>query len=255
MRKVLLLTVLCITLLGSAMAQHSVSGTVVSGADGQGMPGVTVSEKGTTQGTLTDNEGKFSIKVTTEKSTLVFSFVGMSSVEQAVNGRTTLNIKMISSEIGLGEVVVTALGRTRESKKLGFSADQIKGVEIAATHQLNPVNSLQGKVAGLQIDQSTGGPFGSSRIVIRGNSTLGSNNQPIFVVDGVIVDNDAFTGGKDWGNDLKNLNPEDFESVTVLKGSAAAALYGSRAINGVILINSKRERKPQDSGSIFLSQL
>ena len=101
MRKVLLLTVMCLALLGSAMAQHSVSGTVVSGADGQGMPGVTVSEKGTTQGTLTDTEGKFTIKVSSEKSTLVFSFVGMTSVEEVINSRTNVNIKMVSSEIGL----------------------------------------------------------------------------------------------------------------------------------------------------------
>ena len=251
MRKILLLAVVCITLLGSAMAQHTVNGTVVSASDGLIIPGVSVSEKGTTNGVLTDNDGKFTIKVSSEKSILVFSFVGMKTNIEIVNNRTVINVKMASEEIGLEEVVVTALGRSRESKKLGFSADQIKGVDIAATRQLNPVNSLQGKVAGLQIDQSTGGPFGSSRIVIRGNSTLGKNNQPIFVVDGVIVDNDAFAGGKDWGNDLKNLNPEDFESVTVLKGSAAAALYGSRAINGVILINSKKGKKTAGLGIDF----
>ncbi len=248
MRKVLLLTVMCLALLGSAIAQHSVSGTVVSGADGQGMPGVTVSEKGTTQGTLTDNDGKFSIKVTSEKSILVFSFVGMSSVEQAVNGRTTLSIKMISSEIGLGEVVVTALGISRESKKIGFSTAQVAGAELAMTQQINPVNALQGKIAGVQIDQGAAGPFGSSRILIRGNSTLGINNQPIFVVDGVIVENDAVLGGRDFGNDLKNLNSEDFENVSILKGSAAAALYGSRAINGVILITTKKGKKSNGIG-------
>ncbi len=142
MRKVLLLTVMCLALLGSAMAQHSVSGTVVSGSDGQGMPGATVSEKGTTLGTLTDADGKFTIKVTSEKSTLVFSFVGMISVEEVINSRTVVNVKMASSEIGLEEVVVTALGRTRESKKLGFSTAQVAGAELAMTQQVNPVNSL-----------------------------------------------------------------------------------------------------------------
>ncbi|MEI7522719.1 MAG: SusC/RagA family TonB-linked outer membrane protein [Mariniphaga sp.] len=243
MRKVLLLTVMCLALIGSAIAQHSVSGTVVSGSDGQGMPGVTVAEKGTTQGTLTNIDGKYTLKVTSEKSTLVFSFVGMKPVEEVVNSRTVVDVKMASLEIGLDEVVVTALGRTRESKKLGFSTAQVAGAELAMTQQVNPVNSLQGKIAGVQIDQGAAGPFGSSRIVIRGNSTLGTNNQPIFVVDGVIVENNAVTGGRDFGNDLKNLNSEDFESVSVLKGSAAAALYGSRAINGVILITTKKGKK------------
>ena len=140
MRKVLILTVMCLALLGSAMAQHSVSGTVVSASDGQGMPGVTVSEKGTTQGTLTDTDGKFTIKVSSEKSTLVFSFVGMKSVEEIVNSRTMVNVKMTSLEIGLEEVVVTALGRTKESKKLGFSTAQVSGAELAMTQQVNPVN-------------------------------------------------------------------------------------------------------------------
>ena len=248
MRKVLVLTVICLALLGSAMAQQSVSGTVVSGADGQGMPGVTVSEKGTTQGTLTDVDGKFTLKVTSGKSTLSFSFVGMKSVEEVVNNRTVINVKMTSLEIGLEEVVVTALGRTKESKKLGFSTAQVSGAELAMTQQVNPVNALQGKVAGVQIDQGAAGPFGSSRILIRGNSTLGTNNQPIFVVDGVIVENSAVTGGRDFGNDLKNLNSEDFESVSVLKGSAAAALYGSRAINGVILVTTKKGKKTDGIG-------
>ncbi|MEI6679056.1 MAG: TonB-dependent receptor plug domain-containing protein, partial [Mariniphaga sp.] len=167
----------------------------------------------------------------------------MKSVEEVINSRTVVNVKMASSEIGLEEVVVTALGRTRESKKLGFSTAQVAGAELAMTQQVNPVNSLQGKIAGVQIDQGAAGPFGSSRIVIRGNSTLGGNNQPIFVVDGVIVENNAVTGGRDFGNDLKNLNSDDFESVSVLKGSAAAALYGSRAINGVILITTKKGKK------------
>lgn len=248
MRKVLLLTVMCLALLGSAMAQHSVSGSVVSGSDGLAMPGVTVSEKGTTVGTLTDSEGKYTIKVSSEKSILQFSFVGMNSVQETVNSRTVINVKMISTEIGLEEVVVTALGRTKESKKLGFSTAQVSGAELAMTQQVNPVNSLQGKVAGVQIDQGAAGPFGSSRILIRGNSTLGTNNQPIFVVDGVIVENSAVTGGRDFGNDLKNLNSEDFESVSVLKGSAAAALYGSRAINGVILVTTKKGKKTDGIG-------
>lgn len=251
MRKIFVLTVMCLAFLGSATAQQSVSGTVVSESDGLGIPGATVLEKGTTNGTITDNNGKFTINVDSGSSTLVISFIGMKTVEEPVNNRSVVDVKMKSEEIGLEEVVVTALGRSKESKKLGFSTAQVKGAELAMTQQVNPVNSLMGKVAGVQIDQGAAGPFGSSRILIRGNSTLSKNNQPIFVVDGVIVENDAVTGGRDFGNDLKNLNSEDFESVSVLKGSAAAALYGSRAINGVILITTKKGKKTDGIGVDF----
>ena len=224
----------------------------VTDKDGAPVPGVYVMVVGTNNvGTTTDANGNYNLDFPANAKSLTFSCVGMESQTIAVGDETVVNVVMQESSIGLGEVVVTALGRSKESKKLGFSADQLKGADMAVTRQINPVNSLQGKVAGLQIDQGIGGQFGSSRIVIRGNSTLGKNNQPIFVVDGVIVDNDAFTGGKDWGNDLKNLNPEDFESVTVLKGSAAAALYGSRAINGVILINTKKGKKTPGLGIDF----
>ena len=230
--------------------QLKVSGKVTDASTNGTLPGVNVALKGSGTGTSTDGTGNFSISVE-RGSTLLFSFLGYASQEIKVETSTIINVSLQPEATQLGEVVVTALGRSKESKKLGFSADQIKGTDLVQTRQLNPVNSLQGKVAGLQIDQGVGGPFGSSRIVIRGNSTLGKNNQPIFVVDGVIVDNDAYTGGKDWGNDLKNLNPEDFESVTVLKGSAAAALYGSRAINGVILINTKKGKKTEGLGIDF----
>src|SRR5690606_7808857 len=138
--------------------------------------------------------------------------------------------------------VVTALGITKEKKSLGYSVTDVKGSDLAITNEVNPINALQGRVAGVQIDQGgAGGLFGNSKILIRGNSTLGKNNQPIFVIDGVIMDNDIFEGnGRDFGNDLKNLNMEDFESVSILKGSSAAALYGSRAINGVVLITTKK---------------
>ena len=151
----------------------------------------------------------------------------------------------------LQEVFVTALGMSRESKKLGFSVTQVKGSDLEMAKQVNPINSLMGKVVGVQIDQGAAGPFGNSRIVIRGNSTLSKNNQPIFVVDGVIVENDAVTGGRDFGNDLTNLNSEDFESVSILKGSSAAALYGSRAINGVVLITTKKGTKRDGIGVDF----
>ncbi len=247
MRKVLLLTVMCLALLGSAMAQYSVSGTVVSESDGTGLPGVTVSEKGTTNGTLTDSDGKFSIKLTSGKTTVMFSFVGMKTVEEEVNNRSVLNVKMKSDDILLDEFVVTALGIKRDAKKLGYGVTEVKGEELALANTTNPIQALQGKSTGLSIGASDGGLFGNSKIQIRGVSVLNSNsNQPIFVVDGVILENGISNASADWnssasdfGNQLKNLNPDDFESVSVLKGAASTALYGSRGMNGAIVIKTK----------------
>jgi iron complex outermembrane receptor protein len=247
MRKVLLLTVLCLALVGSALAQISVSGTVISETDGLGLPGVTVQEKGTTKGALTDFEGKFTLKVTSSKSILVFSFIGMTTVEEQVNNRTTIDVKMKSEDIGLDEVVVTALGIKRETKKLGYGVTEVKGDELAIANTTNPIQALQGKSSGLSIGASDGGLFGNSKVQIRGISVLNSNsNQPIFVVDGVIIENSISNESADWasnandfGNQLKNLNPDDFESVTVLKGAASTALYGSRGMNGAIVIKTK----------------
>lgn len=247
MRKVLLLTVMFFALIGSAIAQQSVSGTVVSEADGLALIGVTVSEKGTANGTLTDSDGKFTIKVTSEKSTLMFSFIGLKTVEEPVGNRTLINVKMLSEDIGLDEVVVTALGIKREAKKLGYGVTEVKGEELALANTTNPIQALQGKSTGLSIGASDGGLFGNSKIQIRGISVLNSNsNQPIFVIDGVILENGISNASADWdasandfGNQLKNLNPDDFESVSVLKGAASTALYGSRGMNGAIVIKTK----------------
>ncbi|HZL09363.1 MAG TPA: SusC/RagA family TonB-linked outer membrane protein [Prolixibacteraceae bacterium] len=252
MRKVLLLTVMCIALLGSAMAQQSVSGTVVSESDGLGIPGVTVSEKGTANGALTDSEGKFSIKVTSGTSTLMFSFIGMKTVEEPLNNRSSINVKMASEDIGLDEVVITALGIPKEAKKLGYAVTEVKGEKLAESSTISPVNALQGRAAGVDIAPSEGGIFSGTKITIRGNSTLSGNNMPIFVIDGVIIDNTTSGGsqygGVDWGNELKNLNADEFESVSVLKGAAATALYGSRALNGVIVITTKKGKERKDLG-------
>ena len=247
MRKVLLLTVMCIALLGSAMAQQSVSGTVISESDGLGLPGVSVSEMGTGNGVLTDSDGKYSIRVSSGQSTVVFSFIGMSAVEELVNNRSVINVKLQSKDIGLDEVVVTALGIKRETKKLGYGVTEVKGAELAMANTTNPIQALQGKSTGLSIGASDGGLFGNSKVQIRGISVLNSNsNQPIFVVDGVIIENgisnesaDYAANANDFGNQLKNLNPDDFESVSVLKGAASTALYGSRGMNGAIVIKTK----------------
>ena len=178
---------------------------------------------------------------------MCFRFIGMKTVEVAVDNRSVIDVKMKSDDIGLDEVVVTALGIKRDAKKLGYGVTEVKGDELAIANTTNPIQALQGKSAGLSIGTSDGGLFGNSKVQIRGISVLNSNsNQPIFVVDGVIIENSISNESADWagnandfGNQLKNLNPDDFESVTVLKGAASTALYGSRGMNGAIVIKTK----------------
>jgi len=234
----------------SEVKDIKVNGTVTD-AKGETLPGVSIKLKGTSFGVTSDLNGKYAINVPDNTSTLVFTYIGYITQEVAINGRSTINVQLAAANTSLNEVVVTALGMSKEKKSLGFSVTEVKGSDLAATQQLNPVNSLMGKVAGVQIDQSASGPFGNSRIVIRGNSTLSQNNQPIFVIDGVIVDNESVSGGRDFANDLSNLNSENFESVSILKGSSAAALYGSRAINGVVLITTKKGSKANGVGVDF----
>ena len=249
MRKILLLTVMFIALLGSAIAQHAVKGTVVSGSDGIAIPGVAVSEKGTTNGTLTDVNGKFAIKATSEKSTLVFSLIGMKKVEEVINGRSVIDVKMVSDEFAIEEVVVTGLGIKRDKRSIGYAVQQLKAEDVVLAAPIDLAQGLQGKVAGLNITTSNGLNNASSRIVIRGNNSLFGNNQPIIVVDGAILDNkslpqsnteNSLGGYQDWGNYLSYMNMDNVESISVLKGPNAAALYGARGANGVILITSKK---------------
>lgn len=219
--------------------QRTLTGVIVD-AQNTPVPGASITEKGTSNGTMSDATGNFSLSVR-RNTILVISTIGFETKEVAAGTSSNLTIPLTAATTELGGVVVTALGISKQKRQLGFSVTEVKGADIARTNEINPINALQGRAAGVQIDQGAGGLFGNSKIVIRGNSTLSTNNQPIFVVDGVIMDNGTFGGtGRDFGNDFKNLNPEDFESISVLKGSAAAALYGSRAINGVILITSKK---------------
>ncbi len=225
-----------------------ISGRVVND-QGEPLPNVSVLIAGTKIGTITNSEGRFSLNAPDDKNiVLEISSVGYQTQRINVSGKSTLDVVLLSDTQTIGEIVVTALDISKQEKRLGFSVAVVKGSELEEARQLNPVNALMGKVSGVQIDQSASGPFGSSRIVIRGNSTLSTNNQPIFVVDGVIVDNDLVSGGRDFGNDLANLNSENFESVSILKGSAAAALYGSRAINGVVLITTKKGAQQKGLG-------
>lgn len=224
----------------------TVSGTVTDDT-GTSVIGATVIVVGdASKGTVTDFDGNYTLTNVPSDASLQFSYVGMTTQVVPVNGRTRIDVVMAADTELLDEVVVTALGMKREQKALGYAMKEFKGDELI-TNVINPVTALQGKIAGVEISQSDGGMFGSSKILIRGASTLGKNNQPIYVVDGVILDNSiANAGDADWndaandyGNELKNLNPEDFATISVLKGAAATALYGSRGLNGAVVITTK----------------
>lgn len=241
---------------GAAYAQErTITGRVTDVDDGTALPGVNVVVKGTTQGTVTDASGNFSIAVPGPSSTLVFSFIGLSTQEVAVGERTSINVQMVQDVQELSEVVVTALNIPREKASLGYSTQNVSGESLTTAKQQNFVNSLSGKVAGVQI--RTAGQFGgSTNMVIRGNKSVSGNNQPLFVVDGVPIDNrtgnstfqEAGRMGFDYGNSTADINPEDIESLEVLKGAAASTLYGSRAANGVVMITTKKGAKRKGIG-------
>lgn len=228
----------------SAQAQVTVSGTVVSAEDQSTLPGVNILEVGTQRGATTDSDGKFTIEVSDPDATLRFTFVGYATKTIDLNGRSGLTVQLQSKTQELDDVVVTALGLERQSKSLGYSVSEVKSEELVSATETNTANLLQNKVAGLKVSPTSGGPGSSSRITIRGASSLAGNNQPLYVVDGVPIDNSNLGsadiwGGFDGGDGISQINSKNIESISVLKGAGAAALYGSRARDGVIQITTK----------------
>lgn len=228
---------------------------------GEPLIGASVSEKGTTNGTMTGVDGDYSLTVPAN-ATLVVTFVGYLSQEIPLNGQKTVDFTLKEDSKMLDEVVVTALGIKRDKKSLGYAMQEVKGDQLTETRDANVANALAGKVAGLQIKQSGTGVTGSSRIVLRGGNSIAGNNQPLVVVDGVPID--SSTGGTDdfWGNhsvdkgsSMADISPDDIESISVLKGPAAAALYGSRAGNGVIMITTKTGKNQKGIGISYNSNL
>jgi TonB-linked SusC/RagA family outer membrane protein len=244
MKRIALLLAIFAFGLQSVFAQtKEISGIVTSADDGSSIPGVSVSVKGTTLGTITDLDGNFTLKVPQEAKTLVFSFVGMTTQEVAISG-TTVNVVMQSDVVGINEVVVTAMGISRQEKSLGYAVSTVQGEDLIRAKDPNIINSLSGKVSGVMINQQSGSVGSSSRILIRGNSSLGGDNQPLFVVDGMPINNEyidnGITAAVDYGNAAADINSMDVESLNVLKGAAATALYGARAKNGAIIITTKK---------------
>jgi TonB-linked SusC/RagA family outer membrane protein len=258
MRKLLFATAFLCLLGMQLYAQKTVTGTVTDANDGSKLPGVTVIVKGTQKGTITGPDGKYSINVKAGADTLKFTFIGMEPIKKAIGNQTVIDVQMKALVTQLEELVITALGVSREKKSLGYAVQTVDGEELAKSQKPNLINSMSGRAAGVQIKSNTN-LGGSSNIVIRGNSSLVGNNQALFIVDGVPVSNlnsnDAGqkTGrsGYDYGNPVDDIDPSNIESINVLKGAAATALYGSRAANGVIVITTKKGKLARPGEKTF----
>lgn len=248
MKQTLLVFLLLCGCLHAASAQSRVISGRVTSPENEAIPGVNVVLKGATTGTVTKADGTYQISVPANAKTLVFSFIGYKTVDVNLDSRTSIDVKLEADQTNLDEVVVTANAIVREKKELGYAVSTVNGAEFTKARDPNVLNSLAGRVAGVRISQQSGSVGGSSRVMIRGANSLSSASEPLFVVDGVPISNSSFagsetdivTGGVDVGNRASDLNPDDIESMNVLKGAAASALYGSRARNGVIVITTKR---------------
>lgn len=268
MKKFLLIGLFLAFLMPEVAAQRQVSGTVTEAGDNSPLPGVNIILKGTSTGTTSDVDGAYRLEIPEgEDAVLIFSFIGYRTEQVTVGNRSVVDLALEQDITQLGEVVVTAFGIEREKKALGYAATEVNEEEFTRARENNVVNSLSGKVAGLQVMQSSTGVGSSSKVVIRGNNSIASNNQPLYVVDGVPVDNSSSVAGADqWGNPvsggvgaggvdlgsgISDINPDDIESVTVLKGPSASALYGSRGANGVIMITTRSGARKRGMGVTF----
>lgn len=256
MRKILLVSLLLVgSLCTTAWAQErTVTGKVTAADDGSTMPGVSVVLKGTTKGANTDVDGKFSIVVPDKGGKLVFSFVGSATQEVEVGNRSVINIELAADSKQLSEVVVTAVGIQREKKALAYAVSTVKGDLLQQRSEPDPLRALSGKVAGVNIVSGGGAPGQGTKITIRGNNSFTGNNQPLFVVDGIPFDNSSNGGSSSYANNsvvsnrAYDIDPNNVEAMTILKGAAASALYGSRAANGVVVITTKSGSKSAKKG-------
>lgn len=249
----------------TAWAQNKViTGKVVSEA-GEALPGVTVQGKGTNTGTQTDIEGKYRIEVPSEVDVLLFRFVGMKTIEETIGSRTTIDVTMVEDSKVLGDVVVVGFGVPTEAKALGYAVEQVSGDRLMQSRETNVISALSGKAAGVQVTNSSGAAGAASYIKIRGNASMTGENQPLIVIDGIPINNDQLRtedlrAGVALSNRAIDLNPDDIAEMNILKGGAAAAIYGSRGANGVILITTKKGQLGKKfsvayTGSVEVSQV
>ncbi|QMU28264.1 SusC/RagA family TonB-linked outer membrane protein [Adhaeribacter radiodurans] len=265
LKKALQLILLLLTLCQlPVLAQDDRITGKVTGAENEGLPGVSIQVSGTNQGTVTDAEGNFTINAP-GNATLVFSYIGYTNQTVNVNNRSIINVTLSSDTKALDEVVVTALGIKREAKTLGYATATVNADQIAVNRTPNVMSGLQGKMAGVNISTMATGPGGTSKIRIRGQSSFSGQNSPLIVINGVPVDNSNYALGGNFGNRIANnsdggdglqsINPDDIESMTVLKGATAAALYGSRAKDGVVMITTKSKGEGQGLGIEYNTNL
>ena len=251
--KILTLLLVLVVQISFAQEQRTITGTVTDDS-GLPLPGVNIIIEGTTTGVQTDFDGNYTIQAQ-QGQVLVFTFVGLETARYTVAQSNRIDVTMAADAAQLDEVVVTALGIRREKKSLGYATQEVDGSEVSDVPTTNFMNSLSGKVAGLNI-RNSGTIGGSSNIVIRGNASLTGNNQALFVVDGTPISNDnsnssgqrSGRGGYDYGNAASDIDPNNIASINVLKGAAATALYGSRAANGVVIIETKKGAKKKGIG-------
>ena len=251
MKKIPLILGAILLLCGAVLGQRTITGTVTD-PDGETLIGASVRVKGTNTGSRTDVDGKYSISVPQGEQVLQITYTGFAPQEIALGASNVVDF-VLSEGLGLSEVVVTALGVSRDKKALQYSVTEVAGDNFTKARVNNLGNALSGRIAGVNVTAPATGPGGSSRVIIRGNKTLGGANQPLYVIDGVPMDNSqqgtaGLWGGSDGGDGLSSLNPDDIESVTVLKGANAAALYGSRGGNGVINITTRKGTKRKGIG-------
>ncbi|KAA9037240.1 SusC/RagA family TonB-linked outer membrane protein [Ginsengibacter hankyongi] len=254
-----LFSLLLFAFCNSGKAQTTISGTVLD-ENNQAVSGVTVQVKNTNRATVTDQSGRFKINAT-KTDVLVFSYVGSETQEETVGNRNTINVRISGTARNLSEIVVTALGITKQARGLGYSTTNVNPDELSVNRTSNVMNALQGKVAGVNISSLGTGPGGTSKIRIRGQSSISGQNNPLIVINGVPIDNTNFNdntigvngGGvfADGGDGLSSINPDDIESMSILKGAPASALYGSRAKDGVIMITTKTKGKGKGLGVTY----
>jgi TonB-linked SusC/RagA family outer membrane protein len=247
--RILLLGTMMVLLSSTALfAQRTITGTVTSSDDGQPLPGVNVIVQGTATGSITSVNGTYSLDIPAGDVSLQFSFIGYTVQVIPVGSATVINAALVASAYEMDEVVVTALGIQRQEKTLTYATQTVDADELTNTRDINFMNSLSGKAAGVEIKKSYSGPGGSTRIVLRGTKSLTGDSEPLFVIDGIPMVNNKTSqagmwGGWDGGDGLSQINPEDIESINILKGSNAASLYGSQGANGVVLITTKKGRE------------
>ncbi|AYQ31859.1 SusC/RagA family TonB-linked outer membrane protein [Runella sp. SP2] len=256
MKHKLLALIVLLTMIGGSVFAQTITGKVTSQTDGQPLPGVSIVVKGTSAGTTTDGNGKFSI-AGSSKSTLVFSYIGFKTQEIAVGNRSTIEIVLQEDASQLQEVVVTGLGLSKEQRATGYATSSIKSDKIVVAASPNFANALYGKAAGVRIASTPGGATSATNITIRGINSITGKNQPLIVLDGVPIrdgevrNNDYWSDQRLRGNGLLDINPEDIERLDILKGASAAALYGSEAVNGVVLITTKSGKGKKGLGVTF----